>query len=88
MKKSRYTEEQIITAIREADATGNVAQVARKLGVTSTTFYRWKAKYGGMEVSDAKRLRQLEDENSKLKKLVAEQLLDNQLLKAALGKKW
>ena len=88
MKKSRYSEEQIITAIREADATGNVAQVARKMGVTATTFYRWKAKYGGMDVSDAKRLRQLEDENSKLKKLVAEQLLDNQLLKAALGKKW
>ncbi len=88
MKKSRYSEEQIITAIREADASGNVAQVARKMGVTATTFYRWKAKYGGMEVSDAKRLRQLEDENSKLKKLVAEQLLDNQLLKAALGKKW
>ncbi len=88
MKKSRYSEEQIIAAIREADATGNATQVARKLGVTATTFYRWKSKYGGMDVSDAKRLRQLEDENSKLKKLVAEQLLDNQLLKAALGKKW
>ena len=88
MKKSRYSEEQIIAGLKEAEATGSLSQVARKMGVTVTTFYRWKAKYGGLEVSDAKKLRALEDENTRLKRLVAEQLLDNQILRAALSKKW
>jgi putative transposase len=88
MKKSRYTEEQIIATLKEVDAGAKVQDVIRKLGVTEQTFYRWKAKYGGMEVSDAKKLKTLEDENRRLKHLVADLTLDNQALKAVVAKKW
>jgi putative transposase len=88
MKKSRFTEEQIITALKEVDAGSSVEQVTRKLGITPTTFYRWKAKFGGMEVSDARRLRTLEDENRRLKTMVADLSLDLQAVKAVLRKKW
>jgi putative transposase len=87
-RKSQYSEEQIIRTLKEVEAGAKVDEVCRKLGVTVTTFYRWKSKFGGMDVSDAKRLKQLEEENAKLKKLVAEQLLDNQALKLVLSKKW
>ncbi len=87
MKSRRYTEEQIIGILREAAADGaRVNEVLRRHGVAAKTYHRWKAKFGGMEVSDARRLRQLEDENRRLKKLVAEQALDNQVLKELLGK--
>jgi putative transposase len=88
MKKSRFTEEQIITALKEVDAGRKVAEVARKLGVTEQTFYRWKAKFGGMNVSEARRLKQLEDENRRLKQVVADLTLDNQALKSVLKRKW
>jgi putative transposase len=88
MKRSRFTEEQIIGILGEQEAGGKTADVCRKHGVTATTFYRWKAKYGGMDVSEAKRLRALEDENAKLKKLLAEAMLDNAMLKDLNTKKW
>ena len=81
MKPSRFTEEQIIGVLREHDAGVKTADVCRKHGISSATFYKWKAKYGGLEVSDAKRLRALEDENTKLKKLLAEAELDKAMLK-------
>ena len=87
-RKSQFTDEQIIRAIREVDAGAKPADVCRRLGVTTTTFNRWRSKFGGMDVSDAKRLRALEDENAKLKKLLADQMLDNAALKAVLAKKW
>jgi putative transposase len=87
-RKSQFTDEQIIRALREVDAGAKPADVCRRLGVTEKTFYRWRQRFGGMEVSEAKRLRALEDENSKLKKLLADQMLDNAALKAVLGKKW
>ena len=87
-RKSSKTDEQIIQALKEVDAGAKPADVCRKLGVSEQTFYRWKAKYGGMDVSDAKRLKQLEDENRRLKGMVADQALDIQALKAVLGKKW
>ncbi len=88
MRKSKYTEEQIIKVLKEVDAGAKVQDVVRRLGITETTFYRWKAKYGGLEVSDAKRLRALEDENRRLKTMVADQALDIQGLKHLLSKKW
>jgi putative transposase len=87
MRKSRYTEEQIIGFIKQADAGVNVAELCRKEGFSTATFYKWRAKFGGMEASDAKRLRELEGENAKLKKLLAEAVLDNEALKVAFGVK-
>ncbi len=88
MKPSRFTEEQIIGILREHDAGAKTADVCRKHGISSATFYKWKAKYGGLDVSDAKRLKSLEDENAKLKKLLAEAMLDNAMLKDIATKKW
>lgn len=88
MKKSRFTEEQIIGFLKEAERGAKAIDICRQAGITEQTFYRWKAKYGGMEVSEAQRLRALEDENRRLKQMVAEQALDLQALKAILGKKW
>jgi putative transposase len=88
MKKSRYKEEQIIAVLKEVDAGAKLQDVVRRLGVSEQTYYRWKAKYGGMEVSDAKKLRGLEDENRRLKTMVADQALDIQMLKAVVAKKW
>jgi len=88
MKQSRFTEEQIIGVLKEGEAGVPVAEISRKHGICDQTYYRWKAKYGGLEVSEARRLRQLEDENRRLKQMVAEQALDIQALKAVLGKKF
>jgi putative transposase len=88
MKSSRFSEEQIIRAIKEVDAGRKVADVCRELGVTDQTMYNWRRKYGGMEVSQAKELKRLEDENRRLKMLLADATLDNQALKAALAKNW
>jgi len=86
MKKTKYTEEQIIGILREADAGIPVAELCRKYGFSDATYYNWKAKYGGMTVSDAKRLKALEEENRRLKHLVADLTLDNQALKSVLAK--
>ena len=86
MKRIRFTEEQIIAVLREHDAGAKTGDLARKHGISEATLYNWKARYGGMDVSDAKRLRALEDENRKLKKLLAETMLDASTLKEMLGK--
>jgi putative transposase len=86
--KNRFTEEQIIGALKEAEAGMKVAEVCRKYGISDATYYNWKAKFGGMTVSDAQRLKALEAENSKLKRLLAEAMLDNAALKDVVGRKW
>ena len=88
MKRSRFTEEQIIGILREQEAGIPVADLCRKHGLSSPTFYKWKAKYGGLDVSEARRLKALEDENAKLKKLLAEAMLDNAMLKDLTTKKF
>jgi putative transposase len=88
MKRTRFTEEQIIGILKEAEAGAKTAEPARRHGVSEATIYNWKAKYGGLEVSEAKRLRSLEDENAKLKRLLADTMLDNAALKDLLSKKW
>jgi len=88
MKRSRFSEEQIIAMLKEQEAGMSTADVCRKHGVSSATFYKYKARFGGMTVSDAQRLRVLEAENAKLKRLLAESLLDNAALKDVLGRKW
>jgi len=88
MKKQRFTEEQIIGVLREQEAGAKTADLCRKHGISEATFYNWKAKYGGMDVSEAKRLKALEEENARLKKLLAEQMLDVAALRELLSKKW
>ena len=86
MKKSRYTQEQIIAVLKQHQAGLSTAELCRKHGISEATFYNWRSRYGGMEVSDARRLRSLEDENRRLKKLLAETMLDASTLKEMLGK--
>ena len=88
MKRSRFNEEQIISILKEREAGLGTADLRRKHGVSSATFYKWKAKYGGLDVSDARRLKTLEEENARLKKLLAEAMLDNAILKDVAAKKW
>lgn len=88
MKKRRFSEEQIIAILRENEAGAKAGDLGRKYGVSDATIYNWKAKYGGMDVSDAKRLKELESENAKLKKLLAEQMLDASAMKELLSRKW
>jgi putative transposase len=88
MKRSKFTDEQILAIVKEGEAGRKVADLCRTHGITEQTYYRWKAKYGGMELSEMQRLKQLEDENRRLKQIVAEQTLDIQALKAVVSKKW
>ena len=88
MKRSRFSENQIISILKEHEAGISVSDMCRKHGVSDATVCKWKAKYGGMDVSEAKRLKALEDENGRLKKLLADTMLDNSALKDLLGKKW
>ena len=86
--KTRFTEAQIIGVLKDAEAGGKIADLCRKHGISDATYYNWKAKYGGLTVSEAQRLKALESENSKLKRLLAESLLDNAPLKDIVGRKW
>ena len=88
MKRKRFTEEQIIGVLKEHELGAKTADICRKHGIGEATFYNWKSKFGGMDVSEAKRLKQLADENGKLKKLLADAMLDNAALKDLLSKKW
>ena len=88
MKRARFTEEQIIAVLREHEAGAKTSDLARKHGISEATFYNWKAKYGGMDASEAKRLKQLEEENAKLRRLLAETMLDASALRELLAKKW
>ena len=88
MRTSRFTEEQIIGIIREYEAGAQLAELCRRHNISQTTFYKWRAKYGGMAVSDVRRLKALEEENRRLKQLLADTMLDNQALKGLLAKNW
>ena len=88
MKRSRFSEEQIIGILKEQEAGVSVAGLCRRHGMSDASFYKWKARYGGLEVSEARRLKSLEDENTRLKRLLADAMLDNAALKELLGKKW
>ena len=88
MKRSRFNEEQIIAILKEQEAGMATAEVCRRHGISSATFCKWKSKFGGLDVSEARRLRSLEEENSRLKKLLAEAMLDNAVLKDLASKKW
>lgn len=88
MRKSRFTEAQIVSALQQADAGAKVPDVCRKIGVSQHTFYAWRKKYGGMTVNEAKRARELEAENAKLKRLLADSILENAALKDIVSRKW
>jgi len=88
MERKRHTEEQIITVLKQAEAGAKTAELCRQQGISETTFYKWKAKFGGLTVSDAKRLKALEQENTRLKQLLADAMLDNTALKELLRKNW
>ena len=88
MKRSKFSDEQILAIVKEGEAGRKVADVCRAHGITEQTYYRWKSKYGGLELSEMQRLKQLEDENRRLKQIVAEQTLDIQAMKAVIAKKW
>ena len=88
MKSSRFSEEQIIGILKEQVSGMSTAEICRRHGISSATFYKWKAKFGGLEVSDARRLKQLEDENARLKRLLADPVLDNAMLKEIASKKF
>ena len=88
MKKKRFTEEQIIGALKEHESGVKVDEMCRQMGISNGTFYNWRSKYGGMEVNEAKRLRELESENNRLKKLLAEKVLENEAVKDVLSNKW
>lgn len=88
VKNSRFSEEQIIGILKQSEAGARTGELCRQHGISAATFYVWRSKYGGLEVSEAKRLKQLEEENSKLKRIVADQALDITMLKDLVGKKW
>ncbi len=88
MRRSRFTEAEIVGVLKEADAGAKVGELCRRIGIAETTFYRWRQRYGGLEVDQAKKLKAVEEENRRLKRLVADQALNIQVLKDALGKEW